>query len=146
MRGYFGIGIYHCKTSENIGTLWRAAYLYGASYIFTIGKRFPKKASDTVNSRKQIPLFEYQSYEDFYGNIPNSCQVVCIEQSGTPLKRIVHPEQTVYLLGSEDQGLPSEISKGKLCIEIETQKPYSMNVAMAGSIVMYDRFIKLSKT
>jgi hypothetical protein len=35
VRGYFGIGIYHGKTEENIGTLWRSAYAYGADFVFT---------------------------------------------------------------------------------------------------------------
>jgi hypothetical protein len=29
-RGYFGVGIYGSKWETNIGTLWRAAHLYGA--------------------------------------------------------------------------------------------------------------------
>ncbi len=36
---YFEIGIFHPKTKENIGTLWRSAYQLGAAGIFTIGKR-----------------------------------------------------------------------------------------------------------
>ena len=33
---YFGIGIYKPKTQENIGSLWRTAYILGASFIFFI--------------------------------------------------------------------------------------------------------------
>jgi len=28
-RGYFGIGIYHGKNTDNIGTLWRSASILG---------------------------------------------------------------------------------------------------------------------
>lgn len=38
-RGYFGIGIFHGKSSENLGTLWRSAAILGADFIFTIGKQ-----------------------------------------------------------------------------------------------------------
>ena len=64
MRGYFGIGVYHAKKDVNIGTLWRSAYIFGASFIFTIGRRFPKQASDTVKAFRHIPLFEYQTIEE----------------------------------------------------------------------------------
>ena len=29
--GYFGIGVYNSKSAENVGTLWRSAYMLGAS-------------------------------------------------------------------------------------------------------------------
>ncbi len=41
--GYFGIGIYQAKRFENVGVLWRGAYQLGASYIFTIGKRYRRQ-------------------------------------------------------------------------------------------------------
>lgn len=37
---YFGIGIYHVKNEENIGTLWRSANISGADFIFTIDRRY----------------------------------------------------------------------------------------------------------
>lgn len=39
-RGYFGIGIYHTKNVLNVGTLWRSAHNFGASFIFTVGMRY----------------------------------------------------------------------------------------------------------
>ena len=65
MRGYFEIGIYHTKTSANVGTLWRSAYQLGAMGIFTIGKRYPKQASDTVKCFKHVPMREFVCFEDF---------------------------------------------------------------------------------
>ena len=41
--GYFGIGIYQAKRFENVGVLWRGAYQLGASFIFTIGKRYRRQ-------------------------------------------------------------------------------------------------------
>ena len=29
--GYFGVGVYNSKSAENVGTLWRSAYMLGAS-------------------------------------------------------------------------------------------------------------------
>lgn len=144
MRGYFGIGVYHPKTEENIGTLWRHARLYGADFIFTIGRRYRKQASDTSNTPLHIPLYNYVDYQDFYDHLPNGCQVVCVEQteSSVELPAAEHPERAVYLLGAEDHGLPEDIMNDKQVIEIPSIEPQSMNVAVSGTLVMYDRFIK----
>lgn len=144
MRGYFGIGIYNGKTKENVGTLWRAAYLYGASFIFTIGKRFPRQATDTPKTELQVPMYEHNTWEDFVQNMPKNCFIACIEQNAKSrkLNDIKHPERVAYVLGAEDRGLPEKIMEGNMVIEIPTLRVQSMNVAMAGSIVMYDRYIK----
>ena len=144
MRGYFGIGIYNPKTEVNVGTLWRSAFLFGASFVFTIGKRYGKQRGDTPDTAKHIPLYHFTTYREFEKFIPYRCQVLCIEQNkkSKSLKITYHPEQAIYLLGAEDKGLPEKIMRGKQIIEIPTEKPYSMNVAIAGSIIMYDRFSK----
>ena len=142
-RGYFGIGIYHPKTTENIGTLWRSAHNFGADFIFTIGKRYKKQASDTTKAERHIPLYEYQSLEDFKNHLPRGCEIVFIEQTdgSRDLKTIKHPEQACYILGAEDYGVPTEMMKGYQKVHIDT--PFCINVAVAGSIVLYDRVSKI---
>jgi tRNA(Leu) C34 or U34 (ribose-2'-O)-methylase TrmL len=144
MRGYFGIGVYHPNTSENIGTLWRHARLYGASFIFTVGRRYKNQASDTSKTYRGIPLYNYTDYEDFRAHIPYDCPVVCIElsESATALPDFKHPERCIYLLGAEDYGIPAAVLEGKQVIEIPSIEPESMNVAVSGTLVMYDRLIK----
>lgn len=146
MKGYFGVGIYHPKTKTNMGTLWRASYLFGASFIFTIGRRYKGQCSDTLKTERHIPCYNYIDWEDFKNHIPKGCQPVCIEldKESTPLKKSSHPKQAVYILGAEDYGIPKEKMVGYQKVYIETKRPQSMNVAMAGSLVMYDRFMKLT--
>lgn len=140
-RGYFGIGIYHGKTANNLGTLWRSAYQFGAMFIFTIGQRFPKQASDTVKSWQHIPAFEYKTFEQFNENRPHDCPLVGIEFPGRELKTYHHPERAIYLLGAEDHGLPDKIlDKCQTVLEIPAQRQASFNVAVAGSIIMFHRF------
>ena len=143
-RGYFGIGVYHPKTVENIGTLWRSAYHFGASFIFTIGRRYKKQASDTPHTTKHIPLLHFLTYDDFYKHIPYGARVVCVEQHQRAqlLPEAHHPQQAIYLLGAEDYGLPEKIMSGNQIIEIPTGVKHSLNVAVAGSLVMYDRFTR----
>jgi tRNA(Leu) C34 or U34 (ribose-2'-O)-methylase TrmL len=145
MRGYFGIGVYHPKTEHNIGTLWRSAFLYDAAYVFTIGQRYKKQSSDTPKSIRHIPLFHYETFEEFYKQLPYAAQLICIEldETSKPLSVVNHPPQAVYLLGAEDHGLPQDIiARGHQIVQIPAAKEQSMNVAVAGSIVMYDRHIK----
>ena len=144
MRGYFGIGIYHIKHEVNLGTLWRSACSFGASFIFTIGKRYSRQSSDTTKTWRHVPLYHYESIDDLF--LPYSCRLVGIELGGESIREYKHPERCIYLLGAEDHGLPSEImDKCHEVIEIPSVNEYCLNVASAGSIVMYDRLITRSK-
>lgn len=142
-RGYFGIGIYNGKNTANIGTLWRSAAILGADFIFTIGHRYQKQCSDTMKAPRHIPLFHYENGEDFFNHVPYDCPVVAVELSddSIPLDLYCHRERCIYLLGAEDSGIPSPI----LCRCKETVQiigDHCYNVAVAGSIVMYDRAVK----
>jgi tRNA G18 (ribose-2'-O)-methylase SpoU len=141
----FGIGVYHPKTAENIGTLWRAAHLYGASHIFTIGARYRRQASDTSKAWKSIPLIHFADFEDFNDHRPHDLPLVGIEldERSVPLSTFNHPRSATYLLGAEDHGLPEQVlAKCQHVLQIEAANPWSMNVAMAGSLVIYDRHVK----
>ncbi|MHC4621254.1 MAG: RNA methyltransferase [Planctomycetota bacterium] len=145
MRGYLGIGVYHPKTQHNIGTLWRHAYLYGAAFIFTIGHRYSKQCSDTQKTHRHIPLFQYEDLAAFINSRVYDCQIVAVElhQSSVSLPEFKHPKRAIYILGAEDHGLPTDVlSIAHQIVQIPTPKPQSMNVATAGSIVMYDRYVK----
>jgi tRNA G18 (ribose-2'-O)-methylase SpoU len=59
-----------------------------------------------------------------------------------PLDRYVHPERACYLLGAEDTGLPKHVlDRCRDLVQIPATA-YCLNVAVAGSIVMYDRAAK----
>lgn len=144
--GYFGIGICSPKTKENIGTLWRSAYQMGASFIFTVGSRVKKQSSDTYCAHRHIPLFEYETVEDFEKNRPYDCQLICVDfgENSVSLPDFTHPKRAIYLLGAEDNGLPNEFKNQKL-LSIPSEREPSFNVAMAGTIIMYDRLVKSKK-
>ena len=145
-RGYFGIGIFHGKTETNIGTLWRSASILGADFIFTIGKRYKAQASDTMKTPRHIPLYNYSDYNDFFQHVPYDCPVIAVElsENSVPLEKFKHPERCIYLLGAEDHGLPNNILI-RCRDTVQLIGDYCMNVATAGSIVMYDRAIKLKE-
>ena len=146
IRGYFGIGVYMPKTSENIGTLWRSAYQLGASFIFVIGKRYKKQITDVLKTPRYIPLLQFKDIDSFKNSRIYDCQIVCIEncKGAKELVSFSHPKRCIYLLGSEDFGLPREFLKNESYkyVIIPSVRTNSYNVAMAGTIVMYDRLFK----
>ena len=144
-QGFFGIGIQNGKTPENLGVLWRSAQNMGASFIFTIGNRYAKQACDTHKATGAMPYFHYKNFDDFFDNLPKGAMLVGVEldEKSVQLETFTHPKRCVYLLGAEDHGLP------KLAIEkahhlVKFKSELSLNVAVAGSIVMYDRQAKLN--
>ncbi len=146
MRGYFEIGIYHTKTASNVGTLWRSAYQLGAAGIFTIGSRYPRQVTDTVKAERHIPMREYLEFGELIKNRPKGARIVAIEIGGKPLSETCHPEQAIYVLGAEDHGIPDRILKQcDMIVSIESLRTESYNVAVAGSLVMYHRFISRAK-
>lgn len=140
--GFFTVGIYHTKTEVNVGTLMRAAWLYGAAEVFTIGRRYQRQASDTPNTAGSIPLHHYESFDSMYDHMPYGAPLVAVEMSdrAVPLGEYRHPDRAVYLLGAEDHGLPPDIlARCHQVVQVESLMPVSHNVAVAGSIVLWHR-------
>jgi len=146
-RGYFGIGIVNTKIEANVGTLWRSASILGATFIFTIGKRYKKQATDTMKSWKHTPLVNYETFDDFYKCIPYDCELIGVEldERSEPITSFKHPERAVYLLGAEDYGIKKEeLNRCHRIVQIPGD--HCMNVSAAGTIVMYDRILKNLKS
>lgn len=146
-RGYFAVGIAGGKTPENLGTLWRSAALYAAAFVFTVGKRYPGQSSDTTMTRKHTPLFHYANLADLVAHLPWSCPLIGVELApdAIPLAGYSHPTRGCYLLGAEDRGLSQSQLACHQVVQIETARPWSMNVAVAGSLVLHDRHVKAQR-
>jgi len=141
-RGYFGIGIVNGKFDANVGQLLRSGACFGADFLFTVGQRFTKQATNKNQAERHIPLYEYKDIEDLLAHRPYMCQPICIELKpySKELKTFTHPERAIYILGQEDGDLPDSLCMLFPTIRIPTI--YCLNVCVAGSIVMYDRIIK----
>ncbi len=138
--GYFEIGIYQPRSVENIGTLWRSAYQLGAAGIFVIGRSYREQTSDTESTLRLVPLRHYMTFEDFLTVRPVGAQLIGIEMGGQPLSTFRHPDQAIYLLGSEATGLPARIlAKCNTVVGLESVNKESYNLAVTGSIVLYHR-------
>ena len=144
-KGFCGIGIWYPSKETNIGTLFRTAYAMGVDFTFTIGRKYRRQASDTVNSILHLPYYHYDSYEHFMSNRPIGCRIVCVEidSNSRKLGQFIHPAQAIYLLGSESGGLPKDLLQNNLVVEIPSET--CLNIAVAGSIVLYDMINKNEK-
>ncbi len=141
--GFFGIGILNNSDEVNIGTLWRSAYLLGASFIFTVDKKYKHQGSDVTKSWTRIPLYHFKTFDELKDHLPYSTRLVAVEmgKDAIALSEYEHPDRAVYLLGNEISGLPPQVLEQCQSL-IKLPGAYSLNVAVTGSIVMYDRNTK----
>lgn len=146
MRGYFAIGIDQASKAGNVGNLMRTAHAFGASFVFAVnprvvshtGELVTKDNVDTSKSHLQIPFFNYMSADEI--DVPQGCKIVGIEltEDAVDLPSFKHPTQAIYVLGGERSSLSTDmLARCDMTIKIPTK--FSLNVATAGAIVMYDR-------
>lgn len=143
MSGAFAIGVEYPKTAVNIGTLLRSAYNFGAATVFTVGHRYRHQSSDTVEAFRHLPLMQFDSWEQAWPHLPHEWEPVAVElcPRAKSLVSFVHPKQAIYLLGKED-GNVSEYVLNRCQGVVQIPSLLCLNVAVAGSIVMYDRLAK----
>lgn len=142
-RGYFGVAVYRPKTPSNTAMLWRSATVYGAAFIATVGRRYKRVAADTPNSPMHTPLHHYADLDDLIAHLPYSCPLIGVEldERAVPLDTYRHPTRALYLLGAEDDGLPPAVlARCHQVVQIPSALPQSLNVAVAGSLVMAHRY------
>ena len=147
MRGYFGIGVEGISKQMNVGSLFRTAHAFGASFLFTIGAAYSVtrgRRSDTSDAPANIPLY---SYEDTAAlALPRECTLVGVElnDDAIALPSFRHPRCAAYVLGRERGSLSPQLIE--LCDElIKIPTNFSINLAIAGALVMYDRLLSTGK-
>lgn len=99
--------------------------------------------SDVTQAWRHIPLLEYADVDDFHAHIPFDCQVIGVEltDDAKPLEGFTHPQRAIYLLGPEDGSLSRAAIE--LCQHVvRFDSAYCLNVAAAGTVVLYDRNAK----
>jgi tRNA G18 (ribose-2'-O)-methylase SpoU len=147
MRGYFGIGVEGLSKPMNAGTLFRSAHAFGASFVFTIGGVWQSREanlSDTSDSAGQVPHYHFADLAEL--RLPDRCALVGIEllEDAVELPSFRHPRCAAYVLGPERGSLTPELTaRCDHIIRIPTR--FCINLAIAGSIVMYDRLISLRR-
>lgn len=139
-RGYFAIGAERISKSLNLGNLMRSAHGFGAAFTFTIGATYQalEAYADTSKGREHVPHYNWAKLDDLV--LPDHCVLVGIEltDDAVELPSFRHPSRAAYVLGPEQGSLsPALLARCRHVVRIPTR--FSINVAMAGAIVMYDR-------
>lgn len=127
----------------NIGTLIRTAEAFSWNAIFLLGDGIelynPKVVRGTMGSLFRLPIF-YTSiptimscFEDM-----NVSYVVTSVNNGKIPSEIKISEKMVLFLGSEAHGVSDEVEKkAHYKIQIPTQHVESLNIAIAGGILLF---------
>ncbi len=142
-RGYFGIGVEGISKPMNAGNLFRSAHAFGADFVFAIAPAVDMRAinrSDTSQTARHLPLYEYASVEELA--LPRGCRLVGVEllDEAAELPSFTHPERAAYVLGPERGSLsPALLERCAFTVRIPTR--FCVNIGVAGAILMYDRLI-----
>jgi tRNA G18 (ribose-2'-O)-methylase SpoU len=147
MKGYFGIGVEGVSKAMNVGALFRTAHAFGASFIFTVAAAYRRGElgnADTSDTPGHVPTWHFDDLKTLA--LPLGCRLVGIEitPDAIELPSFRHPRQAAYVLGSEREGLSRELQG--LCdhiVRIPTR--FSVNLGIAGALVMYDRTLSLGR-
>lgn len=142
-RGYFGVAVVRPKHTSNLGTLWRSAHCFGAAFLAVIAERYAEQASDTTKATRHIPLYTFDTFAKFKTTVPQDCSIIGVEIVPASRDLVVyrHPIRAVYVLGPEDGSLdPVVLEQCASVVHIPSR--YCLNLAVAGSIVLYDRVAK----
>jgi tRNA G18 (ribose-2'-O)-methylase SpoU len=143
MRGYFGVGVDGISKPMNLGNLMRIANAFDASFFFTIAPQLKlndTRHSDTSQSQGALPFYPYANAEEF--RLPVGCRLVGVEitEDAVELPRFRHPQRAAYVFGAERHSLsPAILSRCEFVVKIPMK--FSINVGMAGAIVLYDRLL-----
>ena len=145
MRGYFGVGVEGISKPFNVGSIFRSANAFGASFMFTVNANYEKKDlayTDTSKTLEQMPFYSFPDTESLI--LPKSCALVGVElvDDAINLPSFRHPKMAAYILGPEKGSLSLDILK-KCDYTIKIPTKFCLNVGMAGVIVMYDRLISM---
>jgi tRNA G18 (ribose-2'-O)-methylase SpoU len=147
MKGYFGIGIDGVSKAMNVGTLFRTAHAFGASFVFTVNAQYRRREgalSDTSDTPASVPTYHFPDFRTLA--LPQGCVLVGVEitEEAVALPSFRHPRQAAYVLGSEREGLSRDVQA--LCDHVvRIPARFSVNLGIAGAIVMYDRMLTLGR-
>jgi TrmH family RNA methyltransferase len=129
------LALWHVADPGNVGTLLRAADAFGAGVALSRGcadPTGPKALRAAMGAVWRVPL------GDFDGAA--GTRIALVPRGGTPLPELSVDGDVVLVLGAEREGLPREVLD-RCDARASIPQPgtaESLNVAMAGSIALYE--------
>lgn len=125
----------------NMGSLMRSACAFGFKTLF-IGTGSVDIFNDKVIRSSQGAIFklnyQFGDISEFLNKITHKVYTTNVLE-GIPLKKIKAEDKVAVILGNEGNGVSKELQAlGLDAIYIPMQNTESLNVAIAGSIIMYE--------
>jgi TrmH family RNA methyltransferase len=125
------LALWHVSDPGNVGTLIRSADAFGAGVMLSEGCADPfgpKALRAGMGSTFRAPLLPFELRG----------AVALVADGGEPLSRLERYD--TFVLGSEREGLPEEVlERCEARMTIPVRGVESLNVAMAGTIALYER-------
>jgi len=147
MRGYFGIGAEEISKAMNVAALMRTAHAFGASFVFSIGTVHAGHQWGRVDTSDATDNLPYYRFDDAGSTLlPRGCELVGVEitDEAVPLPSFHHPRRAAYVLGRERGSLSDDLlARCDHVVKIPSR--FSINLAIAGAMVMYDRMLCLGQ-
>ena len=147
MRGYFGIGAEDITKAMNVAALMRTAHAFGASFVFSIGRVHAGHQwgrVDTSDATASLPYYRFDAPDGLL--LPKGCELVGVEitDDAVALPSFHHPRRAAYVLGRE-RGALSEGLLARCDHVVRIPSRFSINLAIAGAMVMYDRMLSVGQ-
>ena len=129
------LSLWHVADPGNVGTLLRSADAFGASLALSPGcadVTGPKALRASAGAVFRVPTAGFDEVEGH--------RVALVMHEGRPLHEVAREVPVSFVLGAEREGLPDEVVAGcdaAASIAIAPSAE-SLNVAMAGTIALYE--------
>jgi TrmH family RNA methyltransferase len=130
------LALWHVADPGNVGTLLRSADAFGAGVALSAGcadPTGPKALRASMGALFKVPTSRFDE--------PSGRRIALVARGGTPLPELALDGDLVFVLGAEREGLPGEVLER--CDERasipQTGAAESLNVAMAGTVALYER-------
>jgi TrmH family RNA methyltransferase len=127
------LALWSVSDPGNVGTLIRSADAFGAGVMLSDGCADPfgpKALRAAMGSTFRVPLLEFE--------LRNA--VALVADGGEPLDALELDRYGTFVLGAEREGLPEDVlARCDARATIPVQSVESLNVAMAGTIALYER-------
>lgn len=131
-----GVALWHVGDPGNVGTLFRAADALGPAFVaLSEGCADPAGGKALRGSTGALFRVPRCGFEEAPGR-----RIGLVARAGRPLADVDLADGDLFVLGAERAGLPEHVRRGcDLLAEIPLQGAAdSLNVAMAGTIALYE--------
>ena len=134
------LALWRVTDPGNVGTLLRSAAAFGAGVALSPGcadVTGPKALRASMGAVFTVPTCGFDE--------PTGARVALVPRGGVPLPEVSVSGDVVFVLGAEREGLPPEVlARCDVHASIpQSGEAESLNVAMAGTVALYERFRRL---